>query len=176
MDILILFKNLFFENIIWQTIWLIAFIVWVIAFLHKKDKYLYMWLMIAQFFWIIHFFLMWLYVWAFVNIIWFIRSFIALKYKHIKEFIPIFILIYIFIGFLSYNNIFDILPLLAWFFGTLAFLYFSWIKWRFVLLICSFLWLNYNIIWNSIWWIITEIFMIIAGLISIYRLIKYKKN
>ena len=176
MNILIELEKIFLENPLWQTIWLIAFILWIIAFLHKKDRNLYIWIMIAQFFWVIHFLFMWLYVWAFVNIIWLLRSFVALKYKHRKKLIFIFIFLYLLIGIVKYNSVVDILPLLAGIFWTLAFLYFSWLKWRIILLICSILWLIYNYIWNSIWWIVTEVFMIMAWLITIFKLIKTKNE
>ncbi len=176
MNILIELKNIFLENPFWQIIGLIAFLLWIIAFLHKNDKHLYIRIMIAQFFWVIHFLFMWLYVWAFVNIIWLLRSFVALKYKHIKKLIFIFLFLYFLIWCFNYNNIIDILPILAWILWTFAFLYFSWLKWRIILLICSSLWLIYNYIWNSIWWVITEIFMLIAWLITIFKLIKYKNE
>lgn len=176
MGSLIELENIFFENPIWQIIWLIAFILWVIAFLHKKDKNLYIWIMVAQICWVIHFLFIWLYIWAFVNIIWILRSFVALKYKHVKQFIFIFIFFYLIIGFLDYNTIVDIFPVLAWILWTLAFLYFSWLKWRIILLVCSSLWLIYNYIWDSIGWVVTEIFMIISWLITIFRLIKNKNE
>jgi len=175
MNILIEFKNLFLENPIGQIIWLIAFILWIIAFLHKKDRHLYIWIMIAQSLWVTHFFLIWLYVGAFVNLVWILRSFVALRYKHIKKLIFLFIFIYVLIGILNYNSIVDIFPIIAGILGTLAFLYFSWLDWRLILLVCSILWLIYNIVWWSIWWILTEIFMILAWLITIFRLSKNKK-
>lgn len=169
--------NLFQEHPLWQIIWLFAFIIWVIAFLHKKDKKLYLYLIISQSLWVIHFFLMWLFSWAFVNLVSIFRWYIALKYKHIKYFIYIFILFYICIWIINYNWIISLLPPIAGILWTIAILRLSNLKWRLLLLICSMLWLIYNYIWGSIWWIITEIFMIIAWLITICRLIiSYKKS
>lgn len=167
-------KNLYFENPLWQTVWLLAFVMGFLAFLHKKDKDLYVWIMFSQSFWIIHFLIMWLYSWAFVNIVSFARSYIALKYKWNKQIILLFILFYFIIWVVNFPNLLSLLPVLAWILGTFAFLYFSWLIWRIVLLICSVLWLIYSFVWGSIGWIITETFMILAGLITIFRLIYWK--
>jgi hypothetical protein len=64
----------------------------------------------------------------------------------------------------------DILPIIAWILWLLAFMYFSGIKARLILLICSSLWLTYNFLWDSIAWVTAELFMITAWLITITRL------
>lgn len=114
--------QLFLENPIWQTIWFLAFLIWIYAFLQSKDKKLYFWVMIAQLLWVIHFFILWLYSWAFVNVVWFLRSFVALKYKSRKFFIYIFIVLYFIIWIFNYSNLIDLLPIIAWILWTIAFL------------------------------------------------------
>ncbi len=164
--------DIFFKDPLWQSIWFLAFVFGVFAFLHKNDKKLYLYIMLSQFFWIIHFCMIALYVWAFVNVISFFRTYIALKYKKNIKVIFLFILFYIIIGLLNYEGFISLFPIFAGIFWTLAFLYFSWIKWRLLLLFCSFLWLIYNFIWGSLGWIITELFMIVAWNITVFRLIK----
>jgi len=168
--------KIFSENPIWQTLWIVWFVLLMIAFSHKKDKHFYFWLMIWQFTYWVHFFIMWLYSGSFINFVNFIRTYVALKYKHIKILFYVFIFIYILIWFFTYTNIYSILPIISWILGVVAFLYFSWLKWRLLMLVIGVCWLVYAFMWKSIWWVMTELTIFTINLITIFRILKDKNE
>ncbi len=169
-------KNSYQINPIWQIIGFIWFGLSVIAFLNKDDKKIKIIHSISLSFWWIHFFMIWLYTAVAVDLIWMIRNFLSVKYKWNIKILFLLIIMYILFGFLTFKNIYSFLPVISWIFASFAFFKLHWIKMRLILLSCSFAWLIYNLLWYSIWWIITEIFLEISLIITISRLFLDRKN
>jgi|SaaInlStandDraft_7_1057024.scaffolds.fasta_scaffold11602_3 hypothetical protein len=168
--------NIYLQNPIWQTFWLIWMIWAIIAFTQKNDKNVIKILAIANVFWVIHFLLMWLYTWVVMVLVAIIRLYLSLKFnKNFKIFIYIS-LITLIVWILTFKDYSSIFPILASLLATYAFFYLERIRLRLALLLCSSFWLSYNYIHFSIWWIATESILHVVHLITIYRIIFYKQN
>ena len=154
-----------------QLIGLLAFCILVLSFYKKNIITLLVYQSTACFIYAIHFFLLGALTGAYINMINVIRSIIFTKYKN-KILVPIFILLYLIVTLVFYENIFSIFPLL----GTTAYLIFMPMNSRKHLLIgeilSASLWLIYSIFVVSYSGIITEIILIISNTILLIRLRK----
>lgn len=170
--------NAYQINTIGQIIGFIWFFLSLIAYLNKKDKNTQIIHGISLAFWSLHFYSIWLLEWSVVNAIWSVRGFASVKYKWNNKVLIFFLILYIPSIILTYKNILSFIPFTWATLNTIAFFKFSWIKMRLLLIFCSSLWLVYNFIWHSIWWLIVNIFLIFANSITIIRLIfeKYDKQ
>lgn len=168
--------QLYWENPLWQIIWVLAFIISMIAFLHKEDKKFYFVIVTANLLWTIHFYMVWLYIASFISIINLSRNLSALLVKKNLYLLLAFIILYIWTWYYFYTNTLSLLPVVWWIFATLWVLYFSWITGRWVLLLASFSWVIYAYLWWSIWWMLSEGMIIIVSTITIIRLIIDKKK
>ncbi len=162
-----------------QILWFVWVFFSVTAFLSKKDDktkiILSIWLLVFG----MHYFLLGLYTAVVIDLLWVLRNMASIKYNHNKKVMFLFMPLYLLAWILTYSNIYSLLPIASWLLATYSFFQLDGIKMRLVLLICSSLWLTYNFIWHSIWWIVVESFIIIASLLTIFRLeldwIKLKK-
>lgn len=174
-EIIEYFTKAYQINPIWQIIGLIWFILAIVATLNKCDKKMKNIHWISLIFWVVHYFLIWLYTAVAADLIWAARNFLSVKYKWNKIIIIWLIIIYIIFLIITYKNIYSFLPIVSWILVAFAFFYLEWIKMRLVLMCCSTMWLIYTYIGHSIWWMIIEIFLICANLITITRLLINKK-
>lgn len=162
-------------NPIGQTIGFIWFFLSLIAYLNKKDTNTQIIHGISLAFWSLHFYSIWLLEWSIVNAIWSVRGFASVKYKWNNKVLLLFLLLYIPSLFLTYKNLLSIIPFTWATLNTIAFFKLKWIKMRLLLILCSSLWLIYNYIWHSIWWLVVNVFLILANTITIIRLIIIQK-
>lgn len=163
-------------NPFWQIFGFIAFILWMIAFLNKNDKLTKNIHWFSLFFRVVHYYIFWLYTWVLCDLIGWFRNFFSLKDKWKKYIFIFFIIIYLLSWYLTYYDTISLLPVISWILATIAYFYLKWIKMRLVLLITPILWIFYDLKWNSIWWIITDVFYTAAHIITISRLIIDKKS
>ena len=168
--------EIFLENPVAQIIGLIALVIniYSVIFL-KNNKFLY-WITIVSLVWGMHFYLMWLIVWAFINFVDIFKNYLAIKFKKDRNVMLLFILLYIIIWILTYQNIYSILPIIASIIWIYSFFFLEDVKlkvWYFFVVI---FWFTYVLIWHSIWWIIADFILAISSLIWIFKDIRYKKN
>lgn len=162
-------------NPITQIIGFIAFILWIIAFLNKDDNKAKSIHLLSLFLWVVHYYLFHLYTWLACDLLWWFRNFASIKFnKNNKTFI-VFIFFYIIIWVFIFDNVFSLFPIFSWILASIAFFYLDWIKMRFTLLLTCIFWLIYNYTWNSLGWIITDLFFIGVHIITITRLFFDKK-
>ncbi len=168
-------KEAYIINPIWQIVWFIGFIFSVIAFSNKNDKQTKILHSVSLLFWIVHFFLMWLYIASAVFFVWIFRNLFSIKYKWSTKIMIFFIFMYLIFWFFTFKNIYSILPLTAGILVNFAFFKLEWIKLRFTILFGSFLWITFNFLGHSLWWIAVEMFIEISLMITIFRLYFDKK-
>lgn len=163
-------------NPLWQLIWFVWFVLWVIAFLYKDDSKTKSIHWLSLFLWVIHYYLFWLYTWVASDLLWWFRNLLSIKYKKNKRVIIILFVLYWIAWYVTYDNIYSLFPIISWLIATLAFFYLEWIKMRLALLSTCIFWMIYNYFWHSIWWMITDIFFIWAHWITITRLLLKPKK
>lgn len=170
------FKTSFEINPIGQIIGFIAFILWIIALLHKNDDKTKSIQWASLFLWVAHYYMFWLYTWLVSDLIWWFRNFLSMKYR--KNIIVIFILfiVYLLAWYITYDNIYSIFPIISWLIATRTYFYLEWIKMRLTLLLCWFFWIIYNYFWHSIWWMFADLLFMSAHIITITRLLLDKKH
>lgn len=170
--------EIFNANPVAQTFWLIAFIVQIFWVINKDDKKLILFQSFASIFWIVHFWLMWLFITSVIAFINMMRWFTVLKFpKNIKIFL-IFVIIYWINAVYNYQNLSSILAIVASFTALYAFFFLSW-KWilfRLTLFWVWITWMAYHFLNHSIWWVMTEITMTSLNLLTVFRLYRDKIN
>jgi len=172
------------NNIIWifnanpiaQSVGLVALLIQIIAVLNKDDRKLIIFQTIAVVFWMIHYWLMWLFIASVIALLNIMRWIAVLKFpKNVKLFLIFFILYWI-NAIYNYQNIISILAIIASLSAlyTFFFLLWKWIIFRICLFWVWVLWLSYHFLNQSIWWTINELLMTSLNLVTIFRLYKDK--
>lgn len=100
----------------------------------------------------------------------------ARKHKNSKILPIIFIVIYIVIGFFTFDSAFSVLPILAPCIYTVAIYTSDITKIRYVSVLTRVLWLIYDISVFSAAGIVAQIILMINGIIAIYRYAKKSKE
>jgi len=149
--------DIFLLNPIAQTLWLFAFFVSIYNFWFCKNKKFIFFTLIASIFWWFHFLALWLLSAAYINIVDVIKNALALKYEKNKYMTIWFIIIYIFISYFTYNSLISLIPLATAILSTILVFYVRWIYLNIWFLFVIALWMTYNFIWHSIWWLSTDI-------------------
>ncbi|WP_394171830.1 YgjV family protein [Thalassotalea litorea] len=147
----------------------ISFLLAVLAFYQKDDRYLKTLLMAVYLIHGVHFYLLDSLVPATLCLISFLRTLISLYIRSSRMAI-IFIVLIALLSYLNYQSLIDLLPIAASVLGTYALLCLSGIKMRLAILIGSALWLINNIFIGSIGGTLMEIFIISTNAFTIYRL------
>lgn len=176
--------NIFLENILAQTIWIIAFFISSYNFLFCKDRRFIIFTAIASFFWWIHFLLLWfaseeiLFFWLLsawlVNFFDIFKNLISLKYEKNLKLVLWITAIYIIIWIFTYNWYISIIPTLTAIISTYLVFFVRWIYLNLGFLFIIVLWMIFNYISNSIWWLMTDIFLFFFWLFWIYKIWKGK--
>ena len=163
--------SIYLQNPIGQTFWIIWMAVVIFAFLQKDDRYVVKTLVVANIFWILHFYFMWIYIWLVISSLWLFRLILSLKYKrNIKIFYAILILT-IGLWAITYENYSSLFPILASWLSTYWFFFLEKVKLRLVLLLCSSFWFSFHYLHFSIGWVINESIIQIIHLFTIYKII-----
>ena len=164
--------NIFLEEPIWQTLWIIWMLSIVYAFMQKDDTKVVKILFISNFFWAWHFFFLEIYTALASALVWAFRLALSLKYKRNVKIFYMIVFITIALWVLTYKNSSSLLPITASIFATYGFFFLEKIKLRLLLLVCSSFWLSYNYIHFSIWWIINESILHFVHIYTIYKIIE----
>jgi len=172
------------NNIIWifnanpvaQTIWLIAFFFQLFAFLNKSDNKRLILQLIWFLIWVWHYALMWLIGPALIYLTLTIRNLVSIKIKPNLKITYIFIILHLLNWYFTYENIYSLLPIIWWFISLISVLHFRWLVMRNLSVFWALLWLVYNIVEWSIWWVITIVILTSANIITIIRIIRDKKK
>ncbi|MDA7705468.1 YgjV family protein [Rickettsiales bacterium] len=152
-----------------QFLGISAFILAILAFLSRDDIRLKRFAGFSALTLAIHFLMIGSRAGFVVALISGTRFFLAINNKN--QYLPaIFIIIYIVLGIILYQKLSDILPILGGICGTIAAFYLSGIKMRLLFIMTNIFWLMHNVMYFSIGGMLAEIFMIIAHIITIYRI------
>lgn len=168
--------NIFLLNPYWQILWLIAFLISIYNFWFCKNKRFIFFTMLVSFVWWFHFLTLWLLSAAYINLVDIIKNALALKYEKNKYLTIWFILIYIIISFYTYNSPISLIPLFTAIISTILVFYVRWIYLNIWFLFVIVLWMIYNSLWHSIWWLSTDIALMITWILWIFKTIYKDKK
>lgn len=162
--------NYYAANPLAQSVGILALGVIIYGFLQKDDeklKYI-SWCGILLLG--VHFFLLWFYIAALVNLVAVFRNFISIRFVKSNKMVALFSLIYISFFFITFESVYDILLISWWLIVNFAYFKFRGITLKSVILGNSFMWLIFNIHSQSIGGIITSASIIITLIIPIISL------
>jgi hypothetical protein len=169
--------DIFLSNPIAQILWLIWFLVSIYNFWFCKNKKFIFFTMIASIFWWFHFLFLWLLSAAYINIVDVAKNALALKYAKNKYLTLWFILLYIIISYFTYTSIISLIPLATAILSTILVFYIRWIYLNIWFLFVIALWMIYNFLWHSIWWLSTDITLMTTWIFWVVKtLYKDKKE
>lgn len=168
--------DIFKENFYGQLIWLFAFFISIYNFLFCKNKKFIVITAIASLVWGIHFYSIWLIAASLINIVDVFKNILALKYEKSKKIASIFIIFYIIVWFISFENYISLIPTLTAVISTYLVFYVRWVWLNIWFMWIIMLWAVYNFLWNSIWWLATDITLFITWIIWIIKIIISEKN
>lgn len=163
--------EIFWMNPVWQTFGLLWMLCVVSAFLQKDDHNVVKILILANIFWAIHFYFMWVYSWMWVAVIGVLRLIMSIKYKRNNKVFLWVLLMTFWLGMITYENIHSLFPVFASCLATYWFFYLEKIKLRLLLLVVSAFWFSFHYIHFSIWWVINESILQVVHLFTIYRIL-----
>lgn len=155
-----------------QLIGLLAFCILVLSFYRKEVITILVYQITANALYFLHYFLLGALSGAFISFINIIRNAVYIKSKR-KIFIPIFILLYLLVTMVFYENIYSIIPMLA---SSIYLICMPFNKKKYLLLgevISASLWLTYSIFVLSYSGMITESILLVS---NTYQLIRLKKT
>lgn len=170
-DLIFIIIDIFKENIFWQIVWLIAFLISIYNFLFCKDKKFIFFTMVASLIWGIHFYSIWLMVAWFINLIDVIKNALALKYNKSKKIASLFIVLYIIIWFILFDWYISLIPTMNALLSTYLVFYVRWVWLNIGFMGIVILWGIYNFLGHSIWWLSTDITLLITWTIWIIKII-----
>ncbi len=163
--------EIFMQNPVGQTFWIFWMITVVSAFLQRNDSNVVKILLIANIFWICHFYFMWIYTWLAISSLGFFRLVLSMKYKKNIKLYYVFLILIIWLGTLTYENPISLLPMVSSALSTYWFFFLEGVKLRLVLLLCSSFWFSFHYVHFSIWWMINESLIQFIHLFTIYKII-----
>lgn len=163
-----------------QIIGIIGFVFLGISNLVKTRKKIILFQMLSCFIFSIHYFLLNALTAAVLNLIGIIRGIMFYNKKEVnKKYISYFIgyiLLYLIVGIITYDDIFSIFPIIAYILYTISVFNSKELIMKIINLIISLMWIIYDLSYLSYGGIISDILMIITGLIGIFILIKKNKK
>ncbi|MDD2907633.1 MAG: YgjV family protein [Candidatus Gracilibacteria bacterium] len=163
--------DLILANPLGQFFGFTAMIIAFIGLIQKDDQKTLKIILISMIFWGIHFYTMQMYSALAVNIIGIIRLFLSLKYKRNKRIFLGVISVTIVLGFVTYDDIYSVLPIIGSCISAYGYFFFERIRLRVFMFISSLFrftfCLNYGLIGGTINEVITQIILIVA----MYKLI-----
>lgn len=165
------FVDIFLQNPIWQLFGFAAMIVAFIGFLQKDDTKTLQIIIIAMFFWVCHFYIMWVYSAFVASIIWIFRIFLSLKYKKNKRIFLGIISATLVFWVITYENSYSLLPIIGSCISAYWYFFFERIRLRMFMFVTSLFWFSFNLSTWSIGWIINEVMIQIILIIAMYKMI-----
>jgi hypothetical protein len=162
-----------------QILGYIATIFGIIGFQQKDDTKLRIFVCCMSVFIVWHFILMGSFsaaICAFLAATRWGLSIFARVRKYAHFLVPLYVLLFIAAGYLSYERWFDVLPILASISGTFALFYCTKLRLRLVLLLGGSLWVVHNFLALSYGPLVMESFIFISNAIMIARFINDNKK
>lgn len=188
-ELLDLFIKYFFENPVWQVVWVVGFIVSVYNFLFCKNRKFIFFTMVASFVWGIHYLSIWLIAGWLINAIDTVKNAIALKYEKSNKITIFFVILYLLIWFFtikqeflanpnqdllqSLTSIIPTINAIAW---TFLVFYVRWVWLNIWFMFVILLWAVYNFLGHSIGWLATDITLFFVWIIWIIRILFFEKK
>lgn len=163
--------DIFYQNPLWQTFWILAMLIAFSGLLQKDDKKTMKIIMFSMFFWMLHFYFMWVYAALVATFIWIIRILLSLKYKRNKRIFWAILAATIVWWLMTYENWYSILPIIWSSISAYWYFFFERIKLRFFMFVSSIFWFTFNISTWSIWWIINDFIIQIILIYVMYKMI-----
>ncbi len=163
-------------DIIWQAIWFLALLVAFFAFKETDDRKLLIYLAACSLVWSLHFWIIWLFAAAGINLFDVFKNLAWLKWKRNNYWIIFFIVSYLFIWVATYLYtwaLYSFLPTITSILWTIWVLCFTGITMRIFLIVTLVIWFIYNFIWWSYAGMTSDIILIWA---TIYGILKLKKS
>lgn len=175
LNIYIEFLNAFLKNPLAQSFWIFAYLITLFTFIFLKDKNFIFWNLISSIFWWFHYLFLGYMPASFINFFDVLKNAFALKFEKKKYFFFIFIVSYLLIWFFTYENFYSLFPISAVLFSSFLVFYVRWIKLKLWFLFVLGCWFVYNLYAMSIWWILSDLTLIISLFIWIFKDFKEKK-
>lgn len=178
--------DIFLQNPIPQSIWLIAFWFSAYNFLFCKDKKFIIFTAISSFFWSLHFLSLWLST-TWVLTMWLIsawivntfdifKNLISLKYEKNIYWVIWITIIYLIIWFFTIDTYISVIPTITAIFSTYLVFYVRGIYLNIWFLFIILLYMIFNYFSHSIWWLSTDIFLFFFWIFWIIRMLREQKK
>lgn len=166
------------ENPVSQSIWLLALLLTIVAFVSKKDNIFLIFMIMASFLWWIHFTFLSLLPAAFINFFDTFKNYLAYKYKQNKKFFIFLLISYIFIGLFTVDlgNYLSFIPIFNSILSVFLIFYFKGIKLKIGFIFIVSMWFIYNYFWNSIAWMLSDMILFVSGWLWVYKIYNSKKR
>lgn len=162
-----------------QIVGIIGFIFLGISNLVKTRKKIILFQVLSCLIFSIHYFLLGAMTASILNLIGVLRGIMFYnKKENNKKYISYFvfyILLYLLVGVITYDNIFSIFPIIAYILYTISVFNEKEVIMKIINLFISFMWLIYDFSYFSYGGIISDISMIITGIIGIFILTRKQK-
>lgn len=162
--------------ILTQIIGIIASALVITGFANKKDNNFKFFIMLGSLGFVCHYLMLGAYAGAAANVVNAARTGLSIKFHKSNGMMIFFIAAYLAMGFLTYEEPVDALPVFSGILATFAMFRLSGIKMRLCFFVSSTSWLIYDFIFKSIGGIITEGFVQFTNITTIYRLLRDKKK
>jgi hypothetical protein len=163
------FIEILSSNIIVQGIGFLAFLVALYAFSRTSDKQLKVGQAAQNFILALHFYLLGAGTAASMSVLTGIRSSLSV-YQNLKVFAPLFLAVYLIIGFYTFEELVDVLPVMSALLGTTAVFYLSNVKMRLIMMLSTTLWIIHNALVVSIGPLLMEMTILVITARATYQL------
>ena len=181
-------SDLFKQNPWWQSAWMVAFLISIINFWFLKNRNFVWWTLFASLAWWINFFLMWAFAAAYINFIDVFKNGAALAWEKSKKALIVFLIIYVFVGIFQFHSAYmeyglNITTFIKWFIPTITallstYLVFktTWVKMKAGFLVVVAFWLAYNLYFQNIWGILTDVSLWFMWIFWIWKDLRDEKR
>lgn len=153
-----------------QAVGVLASIFLVLSYLVTSDIRLKLIMCVSFGFFAIHYFMIAALMGMLIQIIDICRISFSLRKQKSDLIMLFFVSIYLVIGYMNFSQYIDLLPIAAGVLGTISMYKLSGLRFRLVLFAITALWLTYGIYVFSIGGIVTNIFLLAANSVTVYRL------
>jgi len=159
------------QNPIWQSLGILAMLIICFWMSRKDDRQSKLIIMSSMIIWIIHFVYMGIYSWAVWSAVAMLRIFLSVKFQWSKSAFGFVILLTLVLWMITYNNIYDVLPIFGSIVAAVGFFFFEKLKLRLFMLVTSIFRFSFSV-WNGlIGWVINELIVQIILLIAMYKMV-----
>lgn len=159
------------QNPIWQSLGIIAMLIICFWMSRKDDRQSKLIIMSSMVVWIIHFIYMGIYSWAVWSAVALLRIFLSVRFQWSKPAFIFIILLTLLLWMLTYDNIYDILPIFWSVVAAIGFFFFEKLKLRLFMLVTSIFRFSFSV-WNGlIGWIMNELIVQIILLVAMYKMV-----